>query len=203
MKTRHQTCMLRIAAACIFFISALSTAQAKSTDKQLSQNQLRAAYHELLGAKRNRGVNAGKKTRTKTGLKRAALSAPKKAPARYHAVRVARQQLRKRYRWGGTSPKRGFDCSGLMQYAYKKASVRLPRTAAAQYRSTKRVSLSRLQTGDLIFFHTRRSRTRVNHVGIYLGGGKFIHAPRRGKRVSVSTLNRYWKRRAVGAGRVS
>lgn len=194
MKIRHQIQLRRFAAVSIIFIFALSTAQAKSTDKELSQNQIRAAYHALLSGKQAQRVNA-RKTINKTGSS--------KTPARYHAVRVAKQQLRKRYRWGGTSPKRGFDCSGLMQYAYKKASVKLPRTAAAQYRSTKRVSLSRLQTGDLIFFHTRRSRTRVNHVGIYLGGGKFIHAPRRGKRVSISRLNRYWKRRAVGAGRVS
>ncbi len=62
--------------------------------------------------------------------------------------------------------------------------------------------MKNLQTGDLIFFHTRRTRARVNHVGIYLGGGKFIHAPRRGKLVSITDLNSYWRRKAVGAGRV-
>ena len=117
-------------------------------------------------------------------------------------VLSAKKQLRKRYRWGGTSPRTGFDCSGLMQYAYKSIKVDIPRTAREQYKYTKRIPLSKLQAGDLIFFHTRRTRTRVNHVGLYLGDGEFIHAPRRGKRVSVAKLNKYWRRKTVGAGRI-
>ena len=117
-------------------------------------------------------------------------------------VLSAKKQLRKRYRWGGTSPRTGFDCSGLMQYAYKSIKVNIPRTAREQYKFTKRIPLSKLQAGDLIFFHTRRTRTRVNHVGLYLGEGEFIHAPRRGKRVSVAKLNKYWRRKTVGAGRI-
>jgi len=121
---------------------------------------------------------------------------------RQRVVLSAKKQLRKRYRWGGTSPKTGFDCSGLMQYAYKSIKVDIPRTAREQYKYTKRIPLSKLQAGDLIFFHTRRTRTRVNHVGLYLGDGEFIHAPRRGKRVTVAKLNRYWRRKTVGAGRI-
>ena len=123
-------------------------------------------------------------------------------PARYRATQVAKKQIRKKYRWGGKTPKTGFDCSGLIQYAFKAVRVDLPRTARAQFKHTKRISLNKLQVGDLIFFHTRRTRAKVNHVGIYLGGGKFIHAPRKGKRVSVANLNKYWRRKAVGAGRV-
>lgn len=119
-----------------------------------------------------------------------------------NATLVAKKLINTKYRWGGTSPHTGFDCSGLMQYAYKASKVYLPRTAAAQYKHTKRVAMKNLKVGDLIFFHTRRTRARVNHVGIYLGGGKFIHAPRRGKLVSISDLNSYWRRKAVGAGRV-
>lgn len=122
--------------------------------------------------------------------------------SRQRVVLSAKKQLRKRYRWGGTSPKTGFDCSGLMQYAYKSIKVNIPRTAREQYKYTKRISLAKLQAGDLIFFHTRRTRVRVNHVGLYLGDGEFIHAPRRGKRVSVAKLNKYWRRKAVGAGRI-
>jgi len=121
---------------------------------------------------------------------------------RQRVVLSAKKQLRKRYRWGGASPRTGFDCSGLMQYAYKSIKVNIPRTAREQYKFTKRIPLSKLQAGDLIFFHTRRTRTRVNHVGLYLGEGKFIHAPRRGKRVSVAKLNKYWRRKTVGAGRI-
>jgi cell wall-associated NlpC family hydrolase len=188
----------------------MNSVQAKSVDKQLTEAELERAYTKIYGkyqGKRQAFYKArgkqykGHKTRVTT-RQRVKQVSRHQVPARYKAVQAAKQQLRKRYRWGGSSPGRGFDCSGLMQYAFKKARIYLPRTAAAQYRSTKRVSLSRMQTGDLIFFHTRRSRSRVNHVGIYLGDGKFIHAPRTGKRVSVATLNGYWKRRVIGAGRV-
>lgn len=127
---------------------------------------------------------------------------PQYTNARERAILYAKKQLRKKYRWGGTSPITGFDCSGLTQYAFKIARVDIPRTANAQYRHTKRVSLSKLQAGDLIFFHTRRTRAKVNHVGLYLGDGKFIHAPRTGRTVSIEKFKGYWRRKAVGAGRV-
>lgn len=159
----------------------------KVHDKQLQQ-----AYDILISQPAKKGA-ARKPVVAKNKIRRA---------AQVNATLVAKKQINKKYRWGGTNPHTGFDCSGLMQYAYKASRVHLPRTAAAQYRHTKRVSMKNLQTGDLIFFHTRRTRARVNHVGIYLGGGKFIHAPRRGKLVSITDLNSYWRRKAVGAGRV-
>lgn len=202
--------LLRFAVAVILFSPIFNAVQAKSTDAQLTEAELDRAYTRIYGkyqGKRRAFYKAhGKQYKghnKKSGKKQPKIKASyHRTPARYKAVQVAKQQLRKRYRWGGSTPGRGFDCSGLMQYVYKKASIFLPRTASAQYRSTKRVALSRMQTGDLIFFHTRRSRSRVNHVGIYLGGGKFIHAPRTGKRVSVTSLSGYWKRRVIGAGRV-
>lgn len=160
--------------------------------KKVHDQQLLQAYNLLVKQPAKKAavkkVTANKQNRNRT--------------PQINAVLVAKKQINKKYRWGGTNPYTGFDCSGLMQYAYKASKVHLPRTAAAQYKHTKRVSMKNLQTGDLIFFHTRRTRARVNHVGIYLGGGKFIHAPRRGKLVSVSDLNSYWRRKAVGAGRV-
>ena len=120
-----------------------------------------------------------------------------------HATLIAKKQLKVRYRWGGAHPKKGFDCSGLIQYSFKKANISLPRTAASQYKQTKRIPLAKIQIGDLIFFHTRRRKhVRVNHVGIYLGKDQFIHAPRRGKRVTIAKLNKYWKRKLVGVGRI-
>jgi len=74
-----------------------------------------------------------------------------------NATLVAKKQINKKYRWGGTNPHTGFDCSGLMQYAYKASRIYLPRTAAAQYKHTKRVAMKNLKVGDLIFFHTRRT----------------------------------------------
>lgn len=119
--------------------------------------------------------------------------------AKHRAILKAKQMLRVPYRWGGTTP-RGFDCSGLTQYAFKHAGIKIPRTAQQQYNSIPKVKRKHMLEGDLIFFHTPR-RGWVNHVGIYLGGNKFIHAPGRGQRVKISTLSRYWNKKVVGVGR--
>jgi len=121
-------------------------------------------------------------------------------PSRSHrGLAIARNLVGTPYRYGGTNP-RGFDCSGLVYYSYRKASIDVPRTTAEQYRQSKRVKMSRLQPGDLVFFNISRSKT--SHVGIYEGNGRFIHAPSSGKRVSYGSLdNPYWKGRVIGAGR--
>ncbi|TDF83523.1 C40 family peptidase [Pseudomonas sp. H9] len=107
------------------------------------------------------------------------------------------------YRWGGSSPSKGFDCSGLVKYAFHGIEeVDLPRTsnAMAQGHGVK-VNRNELKPGDLIFFNIKSRR--VNHVAIYLGNDRFIHAPRTGKRVSIDTLNKpYWRSRYVVAKRV-
>ncbi|MFG0539984.1 C40 family peptidase [Pseudomonas sp. YQ_5] len=107
------------------------------------------------------------------------------------------------YVWGGSSPKKGFDCSGLVKYAFNDvADVNLPRTsnAMAQGHGVK-VAKADLKPGDLIFFNIKSRR--VNHVAIYLGNDRFIHAPRRGKRVSIDTLSKpYWQKHYVVAKRV-
>ena len=107
------------------------------------------------------------------------------------------------YVWGGSSPKKGFDCSGLVKYAFNDvADVDLPRTsnAMAQGHGVK-VAKGDLKPGDLIFFNIKSRR--VNHVAIYLGNDRFIHAPRRGKRVSIDTLKKpYWEKHYVVAKRV-
>ncbi|HKS14837.1 MAG TPA: C40 family peptidase [Pseudomonas sp.] len=107
------------------------------------------------------------------------------------------------YRWGGSTPAKGFDCSGLVKYAFNDVQdVDLPRTsnAMAQGHGVK-VARKDLKPGDLIFFNIKSRR--VNHVAIYLGNDRFIHAPRRGKRVSIDTLNKpYWKKHYVVAKRV-
>ncbi|WP_449430730.1 C40 family peptidase [Pseudomonas putida] len=107
------------------------------------------------------------------------------------------------YVWGGSSPKKGFDCSGLVKYAFNDvADVDLPRTsnAMAQGHGIK-VAQDDLKPGDLIFFNIKSRR--VNHVAIYLGNDRFIHAPRRGKRVSIDNLSKpYWQKHYVVAKRV-
>jgi len=180
---------------CLFFIGFVNTASATQASHvkkgtTISSALIQQAYDQLI----KKPAHVKSKIVTKTNKKT--------NPARFRAIAFAKKQIRKKYRWGGSTPRTGFDCSGLTQYAFKLANIIIPRTAAAQYKHSKRISLAKMQAGDLIFFHTRRTRARVNHVGIYLGNGQFIHSPRRGKRVSVAKLSKYWRRKAIGAGRV-
>jgi cell wall-associated NlpC family hydrolase len=116
------------------------------------------------------------------------------------ALATAVDMLGTPYRYGGASP-RGFDCSGLVYYAYRKAGIQTPRTTKEQYHHTKRIQVSHLQPGDLIFFSI--SRDRLSHVGIYAGDGRFIHAPSSGKSVAYASLdNPYWRARLTGVGRL-
>lgn len=117
-------------------------------------------------------------------------------------VKTAKSMLGVRYRYGGTSPNKGFDCSGLVQYSHKAAGINLPRTTGQQYKAAKRISRKYLKAGDLVFFKTSVSRA-ISHVGIYLGNFKFIHAPSSGKRVKISSMKeRYWRKRFIAAGRI-
>lgn len=112
----------------------------------------------------------------------------------------AQKQQGKMYRWGGTSPVTGFDCSGLTQYAFNKgAGVAIPRTAAEQYKAAMKIPASRAQKGDLVFFNTHGKY--VSHVGVYLGNNRFLHAPRTGRAITTSSLQGYWQERLVGFGR--
>ena len=107
------------------------------------------------------------------------------------------------YRWGGSSPSKGFDCSGLVKYAFNDvAAVDLPRTSNAMAAGHGvKVDRKDLKPGDLIFFNIKSRR--VNHVAIYLGNDRFIHAPRRGKSVTIDTLKKpYWENHYVVAKRV-
>lgn len=117
-------------------------------------------------------------------------------------IASARSMLGVRYQYGGESPGSGFDCSGLVQYAYQHAGIEVPRTTREQYRVSLLLPRNALQPGDVIFFHDR-STSRVSHVGIYLGNGQFIHSPSSGKRVSVADLNDpHWRRRYTSGGRL-
>ncbi|EOF4703708.1 C40 family peptidase [Klebsiella sp. RHBSTW-00484] len=114
-------------------------------------------------------------------------------------------QIGKPYRWGGTSPRTGFDCSGLVYYAYKDlVKIHIPRTANEMYhlRDARPVDRGELQSGDLVFFRTR-GRGTADHVGVYVGNGKFIQSPRTGRDIQITSLSEdYWERHYVGARRV-
>lgn len=120
-------------------------------------------------------------------------------PVRAQVVFTAMQMVGVPYRWGGSSPE-GFDCSGLVQFAYSNAGLRLPRTAAEQLNASTPVTLENAQAGDLLFF---RDGSRTSHVAIYLGQGRFVHAPSTGNSVSLDSFgNAYWRMRFARAGRV-
>ena len=107
------------------------------------------------------------------------------------------------YRWGGSSPSKGFDCSGLVKYAFNDvAAVDLPRTSSEMASGHgQKVERKDLKPGDLLFFNIKSRK--VNHVAIYLGNDRFIHAPRRGKSVTIDTLKKpYWQSHYVVAKRV-
>ena len=106
------------------------------------------------------------------------------------------------YRFGGTTPERGLDCSGLVQYVFQEVTgATLPRTSREMSRLGTRVAIADLAPGDLVFFNTRRFA--FSHVGLYLGDSRFIHAPSAGGEVEIATLNQsYWKRHFDGARRL-
>ncbi|TYT27452.1 NlpC/P60 family protein [Luteimonas viscosa] len=107
------------------------------------------------------------------------------------------------YRWGGTSPEGGFDCSGLVGYVFRTAlGIELPRVSRDMARDGQQVERTALVPGDLVFFGRRGKR--VDHVGIYIGEGRFLHAPRTGRDVTVSELDTgYWSRKFLQARRVA
>lgn len=106
------------------------------------------------------------------------------------------------YKRGGTSEEKGFDCSGFVRHMFEKSvGLVLPRRAEEQAKVTEEINRSELKPGDLVFFNTMK-RT-FSHVGIYIGDGKFIHAPRPGKSVRVDDMREaYWQKRFNGARRV-
>lgn len=119
-------------------------------------------------------------------------------PSRYGGViGIAMQYLGIPYRWGGSSPSGGFDCSGFVMFVYAQAGVSLPHNAAMQFGFGVPVSRDALEPGDLVFFDG------LGHNGIYIGGGQFIHSPHTGDVVKISGLNDSWyAARWVGAKRL-
>jgi len=129
-------------------------------------------------------------------------------PGRWHAIRrptlgqraaaLAVREVGVPYRWGGTSPAGGFDCSGLVYWAYRRLGVRVPHSSYALYDIGHRVARSRMKPGDLLFFYG------LGHVGIYIGRGRMVHAPHTGTRVQVVRLGRSgYGRSLVGIRRIA
>jgi cell wall-associated NlpC family hydrolase len=123
-----------------------------------------------------------------------------------HATAVARKQARVvtfarhflgiRYSYGGTSPSSGFDCSGFTRYVYAHFGITLPHYSGAQFDRGRRVSRAGLRPGDLLFFDG------LGHVGMYIGSGRFIHAPHSGTTVSIDSLSGWYSGQYDGARRL-
>jgi len=118
---------------------------------------------------------------------------------RNEIVRTAENFIGVPYLWGGSSPEEGFDCSGLTMAVYQHNGLDLPRSSTEQFDQGAPVERSNLQKGDLVFFKTSGGG-KVSHVGIYIGNNRFIHAPGRGKKIGIDSLDkRYFARRYAGA----
>jgi len=116
----------------------------------------------------------------------------------------AKKKLGKRYVWGASGTKNTYDCSSFTKYVYRKNGISIPRTSINQSKHGKYVKRKDLKKGDLIFFDTsKRRKGYVNHVGIYLGDNKFIHASSAKKKVVVSSLSKFYGKRYKGARRPS
>jgi hypothetical protein len=114
------------------------------------------------------------------------------------AVVIALQQVGVPYRYGGSTPA-GFDCSGLIHYSYSRAGKTVPRTTATLWQGMRPVATGQMQAGDILFF---RISGKMSHVGMYIGGDQFVHAPATGKLVSVGSLRSDFYRKAlIRAGR--
>lgn len=116
------------------------------------------------------------------------------------AARTAERFVGIPYRWGGENVVDGMDCSGFVRAVYNLCGVNIPRTSGEQFRTGDNIVLADLVDGDLVFFGA--SSDKINHVGIYVGNRKFVHAPRRGDEIKISALDeKYFAERFVGAKR--
>jgi cell wall-associated NlpC family hydrolase len=121
------------------------------------------------------------------------------ARLRQEILRTAERFIGVPYKWGGESTLSGFDCSGLTMVVYQLNGLELPRTSAEQWQAGRPVGNREMASGDLVFFATRGGN-KVSHVGIYLGGESFLHAPGRGTDIQVASLSGdYFKSRYLGA----
>lgn len=170
------------------------TAEAKKTVAQ--KNEKARDKASLKNKNDKKAVAVAAKDKTKPSDKNRETADSGTSSARTTLLNHGKKFIGTPYVWGGASPK-GFDCSGLVHYLYQKQGVSIPRNSREQF--SRLPVASTPQPGDLVFF--RRNGT-INHVGLYLGGGKMLHAPQTGAKVRIEDMGRpNWKRRYAGARR--
>ena len=204
-KLAERNRLLQSVRAEIEHLRAVEAARQAELARQVREQQARQALQPQvasIGVGVGVGVGSGSGSSGGGGTQAAPVAAPAPvtpvaAPASHYGgvVGIAMQYLGTPYVWGGASPG-GFDCSGLVMYAYAQVGVSLPHSSYAQYSAGVPVSMSDLQPGDLVFFYG------LGHVGIYIGGGSFIHAPHTGDVVKISSLSGSYASAFVGARRI-
>jgi peptidoglycan DL-endopeptidase CwlO len=156
-----------------------------------------AQQRQLQAAAQSRLANETAPPATGIGVGASTPEGSTVAPPNVHGgvVGVAMRYLGVPYVWGGSTP-RGFDCSGLVMYAFAQIGISMPHSSYAQFAMGTPVSISQLQAGDLVFF------AGASHVGIYIGGGQFIHAPHTGDVVKISSLTGWYSSEFAGGRRI-
>jgi len=127
-------------------------------------------------------------------------SRPASSEVRSSIAQLALSMVGVPYRYGGADPGAGFDCSGLVHYAYASNGQVVPRTSQSQFDAARKIPLEDAAEGDLLFF---RDQEKLSHVAIYLGDGRFVHAPSSGRTVSVARVDEtYYRQNLVAVGRL-
>jgi cell wall-associated NlpC family hydrolase len=187
--------------------AAQQSAQTELADQQSSLAKVKGQIGDLVAAQqRQQAAQQAAAFRQKVADEQAAARAssnggsfsgtiPPAAGGASSAVAAAMSQIGVPYVWAGATPGRGFDCSGLTMWAWGRAGVSLPHSAAAQYDDIEHVPLADMQPGDLIFYDEGGV---IGHVTMYIGGGRMVQAPETGEDVQVTAI---WSNGLVGAGR--
>ncbi len=115
--------------------------------------------------------------------------------------KTAQSQIGKKYTFGGTTPSKGFDCSGLIQWAYKKHGIKVPRVTEDQAKAGKKVASKKAKPGDIVVFRSKYTSSGY-HTGIYIGNNKFVHSPKSGAKVRIESFNSYWKPKVASIRRI-
>jgi peptidoglycan DL-endopeptidase CwlO len=162
---------------------------------QVRESRISADIKHIIAVEQQRQDAAAAAAAASSGGGDSNIPVPPSSTLGGQAVAIAEQYLGVPYVWGGASPS-GFDCSGLTMYVYAQLGVSLPHNAAAQYGMGTPVPRDALEPGDLVFFDG------LGHVGIYVGGGSFIHAPHTGDVVRISSMTGWYSSNYVGARRI-